>query len=92
MFPVNPNVGSVEGLRAYKSVKDIPGPVDRVTIYVPPEIGMTLLEDIAEKSPGEFFVNPGAESPALIEKAKELGLDPIQACSIVDLGLGPANF
>ena len=92
VFPVNPNVGSVEGLRAYRSVKDIPGPVERVTIYVPPHVGVTLLDDIAAKSPKEFFVNPGAESDELIEKARELGLDPIQACSIGDLGLSPAGF
>jgi len=90
VYPVNPNTENVEGLRAYKSVKDIPGPLDRVTLYVPPEIGVTLLADIADKAPDEFFVNPGAESDELIEKARELGLNPIQACSITDLGMSPA--
>ncbi len=92
VFPVNPNADNVEGLRAYASVADIPGPVDRVTVYVPPEVGIELLPDIADKSPAELFLNPGAESDELIEKARELGLEPIQACSITDLGHSPAEY
>jgi len=38
---------------------------------------------------GEVWLNPGAESPAVLRRARELGLEPILACSIVAIGLEP---
>ena len=91
VFPVNPGVETIEGLRAYKTVADIPGPVDRVALYLPPAVGVKVLPDIAVKQPDEFFVNPGAESPELMAEAERLGLEPIYACAIVDIGLTPSQ-
>jgi predicted CoA-binding protein len=90
--PVNPTVESVEGLATYASITDIPEPIDMVTMYVPPEIGETLLEGIAAKRPAELWINPGAESPALLARAEQLGLQPILACSIIGAGESPSNF
>lgn len=89
VYPVNLREKEIEGLKVYASVLDIPAPLDRVTLYVPPRVGLSLLGDIAEKKPRELFLNPGAESPELVAKARALGLDPVLACSIVDLGLRP---
>lgn len=92
MRPVNPTVESVEGLATYASITDIPDPIDMVTMYVPPEIGESLLDGIAAKRPAELWVNPGAESPALLARAEQLGLQPILACSIIGAGEHPGNF
>lgn len=92
VYAVNPRGGEIEGLKAYASVRDIPVKVDRVSLYLPPERALPLLRDIAELAPDEFFVNPGAESDELIDEARKLGLDPIIACSIVDLGESPDDF
>ena len=92
VFPVNPNATTIEGLRAYPSLRDVPGPLDRVTLYLPPQVGMKVLPEIAEKKPAEFFVNPGAESPEFMEAAEKLGLQPIYACAIVDIGMSPTLF
>jgi len=89
VYPVNPNERQVEGLTTYASITDIPGPVDRASLYVPPAVGVTMLDAIKRKGVGELFVNPGAESDELIARAEALGLDPIQACSIVDIGERP---
>lgn len=92
VFPVNPKGGEIEGLPVYRSISDVPVKLDRVTLYLPPAVGVTLLPDFAAADPAEFFVNPGAESDELVEKARALGLDPLLACSIVDLGLTPGDF
>lgn len=85
VYPVNPRGGQIEGLDAYVSVADLPpGRLDRVTMYVPPAVGLTLLEEIAKRGCDELWLNPGAESPELIQRAEELGLSPIVACSLVD--------
>jgi len=92
VFPVNPNETEIEGLRCYPSVLDIPEPLDRVTLYVPPATGLQLLEEIAQKGCGELYVNPGAESPELLERARTLGLQPILACSILAVGQSPEDY
>ena len=38
------------------------------------------------------FLNPGAESPELVAAAAGKGLEPIQACSIVNIGLRPEMY
>ena len=89
VYPVNPNEKTIEGLVVYPTLADVPGPIDRVSMYVPPSIGITLLEAVKAKGSTELFLNPGSESDALVERATALGLDPIQACSIVDIGERP---
>jgi uncharacterized protein len=89
VYPVNPNESAVEGLQTFASILDIPAEVDRASLYVPPAIGQTLLDGISRKGVKELFVNPGAESDDLIAEAERLGLTPIQACSIVDIGERP---
>jgi hypothetical protein len=93
VYPIHPKAGEIEGLRAYASLLDVPVAVlDRVSIYLPPDVGLRLIDEIARKPAGEVWFNPGADSPALIKKARELGINAIQGCSIVDLGLSPAEF
>ncbi len=93
VYPVNPNADKVEGLTAYRKLADVPvDHLDRISVYVPPEVGIDLLDEIQAKGAGEVWLNPGSESPALLERANELGLDIIQACSIVDVGTSPAAF
>ena len=92
VYPVNPGTDTVEGLPAYRSLAGVPGPVDRVSMYVPPAVGLVLLPEIAARNPSEFFLNPGSESPELVEAARALGLNPVLACSIVNIGLRPEQF
>lgn len=92
VYPVNPKGGTIEGLRVITSLDDIAVPLDRVTLYLPPSVGLSVLPAIAHAAPREFFVNPGAESDALVAAAKALGLDPILACSIIEIGATPAEF
>jgi predicted CoA-binding protein len=92
VFPVHPREETIEGLPAFGSVLDIPEDIDRVSIYLPPQITWNILDDIAEKGTKELFLNPGSESTEVIEKARELGLAPVVACSIVDIGETPASY
>jgi predicted CoA-binding protein len=83
VFPVNPREAEIEGLRAYPSVSAIGRAVDRVSLYLPPAKSLEALQDIADSGSREVFFNPGTESEAGIARARELGLVPIEACSIV---------
>lgn len=92
VYPVNPKGGDIEGLKVYASIEEIPASVDRVTLYVPSAVGLKVLPGIAAAKPKEFFVNPGTESDELVEEAKRRGLDPLLACSILELGVKPEKF
>ena len=87
VFPVHPTETEVEGLKVYRTVGEIPAPLNMVTVYVPPPVGLKLLPQIAEKGCDELWLNPGADGPQVVEKARELGLNVIQACSIVAIGV-----
>mgnify|MGYP001150535054 CR=1 FL=1 len=93
VFPVNPSLSEVEGLVCYPNLAAIPGDrLDRVSFYVPPAVGIGILDQIRDKRVDEVWINPGAESPALLARAEELGIDVIQACSIVAVGEDPGRF
>jgi predicted CoA-binding protein len=91
-IPINPNHPEVEGERTYATVMDYPGVIDMATVYVPPVVGELVIASLASKGIGEVWFNPGAESPRLIAKARALGLRPIQACSIIGIGMDPGEF
>jgi uncharacterized protein len=89
VVPINPNGAMVEGLVTYASVLDVPGHIDMATFYVPPEIGVKVIEDVARKGIPEVWLNPGSESDALIQLARSLQVEPILACSILGIGEDP---
>jgi predicted CoA-binding protein len=89
VIPINPNEPEVEGLRTYASVLDVPGAIEMATFYVPPEIGETVIEQVAAKRIAEVWFNPGSESDALIARARALDIKPILACSILGIGENP---
>jgi predicted CoA-binding protein len=89
VFPVNPKAREVEGLVAYASIEDVPvDRLDRVSVYVPPEITLELLPSIAARNPGEVWLNPGTDSRRVLARAAELGLEVIRGCSIIDATCG----
>ena len=92
VIPVHPNEATVEGLPTVASVSDIDGPLNVVSLYVPPAVGLKLLPTIAVKTPGEVWLNPGAESRELLAEAARLGLSAVQTCSIIAVGYAPSDF
>lgn len=91
VYPVHPRETTIEGLPVYPTLEEVPvEDLDRISVYVPPEIGMSLLESIREKGVNEIWFNPGSESPELLARATELGVNVIQACSIMDIGESPS--
>jgi len=92
VLPVNLHETIIEGLHAYRSVLEIPGPIDMATIYVPPDIGLAVVEELARARVGEVWFNPGSESDAVRARSRALGLRVIEACSIVGIGDSPGRY
>jgi predicted CoA-binding protein len=56
---------------------------------VQPEVGERVIDEVAKKGIAEVWLNPGAESDTLIDRARTLHIEPIVACSIVAIGQNP---
>jgi len=92
VFPINPREPQIEGWPAFKSILDLPQRPQQVSVYLPPDRLLPILPDIATRGCDELWLNPGTESDVVLSEAQRLGLNTIQACSIVGLGLSPSNL
>lgn len=67
VLPVNPNYDEVEGLKCYKSVKDLPKDVDVIVFVVPPKVGVKVAKDAIDAGFRKLWFQPGAESGEIRE-------------------------
>jgi predicted CoA-binding protein len=92
VVPINPHADVVEGERAYATVLDYPGPIDEATVYVPPDIGRQVMDQVATKGIKKVWLNPGADARPVVERARSLELNTIVACSIIGIGESPGDY
>jgi predicted CoA-binding protein len=92
VYPVNPKESEIEGLPAYKSITEVPVRPAMVSVYLPPPVLLKVLPDIAARGCDELWLNPGTESDEVLRAAEKLGLNVVQACSIVSIGMSPEEL
>jgi len=92
VIPINPNEREVEGIPTYASVLDVPERIDMATVYVQPEVGLSLLPEFEQKRIAEIWLNPGADSDEVLTEARRRKLNVIAACSIAAIGRSPYSF
>lgn len=86
VLPVNPAGGEIEGLRVSKTIAEAPGPIERAVLYVREPQGLEAVAALAARGDvTEVWLSPGADSDAVVARAEALKLNPVQACSIVDV-------
>jgi hypothetical protein len=86
VIPVHPKEQEIEGITSVPDLGQVTGPLDRISVYLPPRIGLELLPAMKAAGAAEVWLNPGAESAEILTRAQELGLPVICGCSIVDIG------
>jgi len=82
-IPVTPKFSELEGVKAYSSLKDLPDPVDTLTMYVGPDTSTKLKADILGLKPRRVIFNPGSENPPLQEELTKAGVEVEEACTLV---------
>ena len=86
VFPVNPRLDEIEGRVCYKSVSDIPSAVDVVDIVTPPSVTESILKECLQKGITRVWLQPGAESPAIIQFCHNNGIKVIYGmCVMMEL-------
>lgn len=72
---VNPKYQEIESIKIYPSLKEVPQKLEVVIFVVPPEVGLKILDEVAELDIQKVWFQPGAESEAIRQRAKELNLE-----------------
>lgn len=88
VVPVHPSLKEVEGIPVVPLLSAAPACPDALTVYVRPEIGAGLADDILSLAPAVVIFNPGTEHPALEERLTEAGIRVVEACTIMLLTTG----
>jgi hypothetical protein len=78
VFPVNPQAATVEGVPCFPELKSIPGGVDAVLIYTPPQATESVVRECADLGIVRVWIHRsiggGSYSEAAERVARERGL------------------
>jgi len=73
IYPINPSADEIMGLKAYKSVKDVPGPIDVAVFAIPAKFVAQALTEVGEKKiPGAVLIPSGFAETGNVEGQKEI--------------------
>ncbi len=84
-IPVHPAGHDVLGIHGLKSLDEISGQVDTLTMYVGPQISDGELDRILKLKPRRVIFNPGSENEGLAEKLRGASIEVVFACTLVML-------
>ena len=79
--------GVVEDVRIGTEKKSLEN-IDTVSIYLNPQNQKEYEAYILSLKPKRIIFNPGAENKPFAEKAREAGITPVEACTLVLLTTG----
>jgi predicted CoA-binding protein len=85
--PVNPGQDEIEGLKTYRDLASVPDDVDGVSIITPPAVTEKVVQQALQRGIQQIWMQPGAESSAVIESAERAGANVIAGgpCLLVAL-------
>ncbi len=87
-IPVNPAYDKILDEKCYPTIAAAPRPIDTVTLYLGPMRSNPLVDEILSAKPHRIIMNPGAENETLAERARELGIEVVEGCTLVMLRTG----
>jgi len=83
VYPVNPHLSEVDGLKCYKSVSDIPFKVDVVNFVTPPAVTEKIVKECFKKDIKKVWFQPGAESENAIAFCRNNGISSIHGLCVM---------
>lgn len=88
VVPVHPKFEEIEGLKVTPNLAMVERPVHTLTLYVGPERGEALLQEMLNLNPVRVIFNPGTESELLQQRLANHGVECIEGCTLVMLKTG----
>jgi predicted CoA-binding protein len=80
VFPVNPKVEEVDGLKCYNDLSSIDAQIDVVDMVVNPKHGIKVMEEINQLGIKYVWLQPGTRSEEIRKFATEKGIELIKDC------------
>ncbi len=88
VIPVHPKVEEIEGIKVTPELDMVERPVHTLTLYVGPERGEPMLQQMLDLNPVRVIFNPGTESELLQQRLTAHGVECIEGCTLVMLKTG----
>lgn len=85
VYPVNPRIKTIEGVKVYPNILEIPETIDVVDFVVNPTIGERLIHQVSQKGIKNIWLQPGARSEEMDRLAEELDLNTVKDCVLAAL-------
>ena len=79
--------GESDGVPILTGTPDV-ADVDTITLYLNPTRQSPLIDYLLSLRPRRIIFNPGTENPALIDRARAAGIEPVVGCTLVMLSVG----
>jgi len=87
VYPLNPGISMVDGVKVYADISDIKLPVDAVCLVTPPAVSLKIVRECLELGIKMVWLQPGAESPEIIEFCLKNGINVIHnICILIESG------
>ena len=84
VLPVNPKEATIAGLPAYRSLADVPQPVDIVDVVTPPAVTLKVLKDASAAGIGLVWLQDGSFDDAVLAAAAKAAFKTVHhACIMV---------
>jgi len=83
VIPVGLRKGEIFGHPIKTIGENIEDQIHTLTLYVGPRNQPNWYEYILSKKPKRLIFNPGTDNPELAKMAKESGIEPVSACTLV---------
>jgi predicted CoA-binding protein len=85
VIPIHPILKQIEGIPTVPALSGVKDPVNTLTLYVGPERGKELLQDMINLGPERVIINPGTESDKIEKELNAKGILVLRACTLVML-------
>jgi uncharacterized protein len=84
LYPINPNVEEIHGVKCYKSVSELPGDVKHLFIVTPKKETAGIVAEAAAKGIERIWIQQSSDTPEAIEIAKAENIPVIyQKCMMM---------
>lgn len=84
-YAINPNTDYIDGVKAYRTLAEVPESIDVVVFVVKPSITLKVLLEVKKRGIKKVWLQPGSESKEAIEFCKNNNIACIyKKCIVVD--------
>lgn len=85
VYAVNPKYEEIEGEPCYDSLAALPVKPDVVDFVVPPAVTLQTIEEAHRLGIRNLWFQPGTHDEEVVAKAKELGMNTVYDCVLMQL-------